>query len=577
MRLSLMCALLGGTSVLIALSGCGSGGGGGASGGGQAPNPLWVRVDTQNLPETVAAGHVDLSGEAYCDSCPPPETALGYCPDIKPSQSSNVGVSWKNKTTGATGDAFHGITGSCSCLFSYCVTSYSHKWLAQAVPVTIGDNVIEILAQGSGFSVTAPITLTSVPRQPQGLVASAGTGDVTLRWSSVSEAASYNLYCSTAADSTPDTATRIAGVTSPFDHTGLTSDTTYYYFVTAVNGRYEGPVSQTVFATPGWQAEVLAPTAATARLRDTSIALDSADSAHIHYSFDETVGNLTHNYYLTNVSGAWASFPVGNPIDVDADIALGPDDTVHVSYIDFHGATHATYSSGTWNPQVIDARGWCDTSLAIDSANQVHAAYYASSPTAGELWYASNGSGAWLPGVVGTFPQDAGCRGEVGTLSLALAATGTAHIAFSGRYPDYGLKYSSNRDGAWVTETVGSGYVPHVSLAVDNGGMGHIAYTDNAGNLKYARQDLAGRWTNEVIESGAAPGHPSIKLDAAGQVHISYIAGDRLKYARNATGSWRAIILDGSASSDTALGLDSLGKAHISYFSSGNLKYITNR
>jgi len=560
------------------MSGCGSGGGGNGGAGSQASNPLWVHVDTQNLAGVVAAGQVDLSGQAYCDSCPPSEGAFGYCPDIKPTQNSNVTVTWINKTTGATGAAFHGISGSCDCLLSYCMTSYSHKWWVYGLPLAVGNNIIEIMASASGVSSQAPVTLTRTPGKPAGLTAIAGKGEVTLQWNSIAEALSYNLYWSTAANATPATATKVAGVSSPFAHTGLANDSTYYYFITAVNGPYESPASETVFATPGWQGEILAATAATA-LRDTSIALDSAGHAHIHYSFDETVGTskLTHNYYITNLSGAWAAVPVGNPMSVDAEIALGSDDSAQVSYLDFRGVSHAAYSAGAWTSEVIDARGWCDASLAVDAADKLHVVYYANSPTAGELWYASNLSGAWLPAIVGTFPQDAGCSGQSGTLSLAVEATGTAHIAYEGRYPDYGLKYSSNQGVGWSTDTVDTGYVQGVSIAVDADGKGHIAYIDDAWHLKYAHQDVSGAWVNEVIENGASPGRPSIAMDAAGKAHISYISSDQLKYATNATGSWRAVSVESGASSDTAIALDRFGKVHISYFSGGNLKYITNR
>jgi hypothetical protein len=205
---------------------------------------------------------------------------------------------------------------------------------------------------------------------------------------------------------------------------------------------------------------------------------------------------------------------------------------------------------------VIDARGWCDSSLAIDAANSVHLAYYGNSASTGELRYANNASGSWVQETTDSFPQDIGCSGQSGgSLSLAVGTDGTAHVAYSGRYPDYGLKYAVKTDGAWNVDTVDSGYVPHLSSAVDLAGTAHIAYADNSGQLKYAHPDGTGNWHVETIESGNASA-PSIALDAAGRVHISYVAGYQLKYATNAGGTWSGTILDGNAHSGNLLNHD---------------------
>jgi hypothetical protein len=318
---------------------------------------------------------------------------------------------------------------------------------------------------------------------------------------------------------------------------------------------------------------------------------DSLDHAHIHYSFNEDIGTarFTHNYYMTNTNGAWASVPVGNPSGVDANIALDSTDTVHVSYLDFQGTTHAVYAAGAWTKEVIGApaHGEWKSSLALDSANKVHVAYVASPPPAtDELWYATNASGAWVRSVLSASIHGVSYNGS-GALSLAVDAAGSSHIAYQGGLPDYGLKYTTNQGGAWVTYTVDTGYITNVSAAVDSNGKAHIAYTDNYSHIKYAHQDVSGVWATEIIESTGMPIHPSLKLDAAGNVHISYVStlnsGNtqlryQLRYAKKSAGVWRIIALDSDAYyTDTALALDSLNKVHISYFSSGNLKYITNK
>ena len=82
----------------------------------------------------------------------------------------------------------------------------------------------------------------------------------------------------------------------------------------------------------------------------------------------------------------------------------------------------------------------------------------------------------------------------------------------------------------------------------------------------------------------------SIAIDSNGYVHISYYdcgeltggfctKGD-LKYATNASGSWKTYTIDseGDVGEWTSIAIDSNGKVHISYLDDTNndLKYATN-
>jgi hypothetical protein len=93
-------------------------------------------------------------------------------------------------------------------------------------------------------------TPTGVPPAPTGVTATAGDGNVSISWSAVSGATSYNLYHSTTSGVTKTTGTKITSVTSPYTHTGLTNGITYYYLVTAVNSSGESVESAQVSAAP---------------------------------------------------------------------------------------------------------------------------------------------------------------------------------------------------------------------------------------------------------------------------------------------------------------------------------------
>ena len=101
----------------------------------------------------------------------------------------------------------------------------------------------------SEVSATTNAPPVSVPAAPTGVVAVGGTKAVTVSWNAVSGATSYNVYWSTTLGVTVATGTKIAGVTSPFAHTGRADGTAYFYVVTAVNSAGESIASAQVTAT----------------------------------------------------------------------------------------------------------------------------------------------------------------------------------------------------------------------------------------------------------------------------------------------------------------------------------------
>lgn len=582
---SQLCILFGLLCLLLTVSACGGGGDGGDP---ASLNPLWVTIDSTSLDLVVTMSQISLFGATYCDNCPPSESAFGYCPEIRPPRTSAVTLSWENLTTGETGTAVNVISGSCSCLFSNCVTVYRNRWAAYDIPLEIGENTIHVGAQYGGYTVNKTVTITRTPGALMGLVALAGKGEVTLQWEGVSNATSYNLYWSTSANFSKETASKIFGVASPFRHEGLTDNLTYYYAVSAVLGEYEGPLSPIVLATPGWQTEILGAIAATTNQMEASIALDSFSHIHTLYAYNEctnyaTIGSTTYcsayknyNNYMTNAAGSWELQALANSLYVDANIAVDSDDRVHISYANFYGVIHAVQVAGSWSDEVVDEQGWCDTSLAVDSENNPHLVYYGSALSSLEFKYATKLSGSWEQEVVDLSLQDMGCGPQEKSLSLAMGIDGAPHIAYAGRAPDYGLKYAVKVDGEWNVDTVDSGYITHLAVAVDSAGTVHIAYVNNAGQLKYAHYNNENGWLIETIDISYATA-PALAFDGDGKVHISYLVSYQLKYATKAGSTWSESILDSNAHSDTALAVDRFGTVHIVYFCEGNLKYVTNK
>ena len=83
----------------------------------------------------------------------------------------------------------------------------------------------------------------TIPAAPAGVTAAGGANQVTISWSAVSGATSYNIYYATASGVTKTSGAKITNASSPYVQTGLAAGTTYYYIVTAVNSAGEGAAS----------------------------------------------------------------------------------------------------------------------------------------------------------------------------------------------------------------------------------------------------------------------------------------------------------------------------------------------
>jgi len=569
------------------LSVIGSGGGDtGYEGDGSTGSYVWISIRSPDDGTVVDTSSGYLSGWASCPECPPSESAFGGCPPISCPTSTSVIVSWINQTTGTSGSAYQSIIKSCSCLLSQCASSCIHQWSA-SVPIEFGPNTIAVTASNPDGSSDSDSTMISrLPPPPEDVVAIAGHNEITVSWSNAPEAISYNLYWSASKPISKDTANKIIGVTSPYTVTGLSDNITYYFIVTAVTGEYESYGSDIAWATAGWFTESVAETLDTTESRDASIAVDSEGNPHIHYSYDEFIEPSTryfHNHYTKKVALSWISVFYDRTSSVNADIAIDSSDSVHLSYLDFPGLIHSVYISNAWVPEAVDSEAWCNSSLAIDSADKLHFTYRASG-TNEDLRYANNISGIWESTTLDTF-TNIGCILSGRRLSIAVDETGVAHIAYAGNdYPEYGLKYATNKGGYWSVETVDDGYIEQVSIAVDQNSDAHIVYADNISQLRYAK-NISGSWSIELIESEGSPIHPSLVVDSGGRAHISYYNnGDsELRYATNPSGIWQLIPIDTvefifpDLVADTSISMDSFGKIHITYFNGGTLKYTSNK
>ncbi|HEX4793260.1 MAG TPA: SdrD B-like domain-containing protein [Humisphaera sp.] len=127
-----------------------------------------------------------------------------------------------------------------------------------------------------------------IPNAPTGVTAIPTSGQITLNWNAVANAASYSIYRGTAPGA--ELPTPIAtGLTNPnFNDAPLTNGQIYYYFVTASDAEGESPHSDEVSATAG------VPVTATGA---SLILMIDADG----HRLDVTTDGTTNKYFLSQI------------------------------------------------------------------------------------------------------------------------------------------------------------------------------------------------------------------------------------------------------------------------------------
>ena len=137
--------------------------------------------------------------------------------------------------------------------------SQVYSWLANLPAQDLTDLMIAERAAYWGMTVPALTTMmlatglytTAVlPVAPTSPTAVAGTRQVTVGWSAVSGARSYNVKRATVTNSEVTLLAGAGVLSSPFVDTTSNTGTLYFYKVSAVDVLGEGPNSAEVSATP---------------------------------------------------------------------------------------------------------------------------------------------------------------------------------------------------------------------------------------------------------------------------------------------------------------------------------------
>jgi hypothetical protein len=362
-----------------------------------------------------------------------------------------------------------------------------------------------------------------------------------------------------------------------------------------------------------------------------SIATDCNHNVHISYYYKQGYYDSALKY-ATNSSGSWIGYILDSSyMDSGKYTSIGIDSNnkVHISYyhLDPGGEyeegvlKYTTNASGSWTfynvHKTDDENNGKYTSIAVDSNDKIHISYYGRStgfnPGPG-IMYATNASGYWYKNKVESIYLDYDFVDEPGT-SIAVDSNNKVHIAYididngdcewqtcpelhyAGDACKVYIKYATNKNGSWTTETVyqyygDTNYLYPPSIAIDSNNKVHIAFTfcDLCYDKLFYATNVSGSWyvSYECEDGGVPPCRdatpyaglfPSIAIDPNNNVHISQSEWryGRLWYTTNAGGTWTAYVGDSESGyiKDTSLYYDQ--KVHIAYYEKVNkdLLYTT--
>ena len=211
------------------------------------------------------------------------------------ASSGQVVVSW-TAVTGATGySVYRGgvLVGSPT------VATFTDTGLTNGTAYTYtitANNTGGSSAASAGVSATPQV---AAPGIPTGLTATAGVGQVTVSWTAVTGATSYQLYRGTLLVSSP--------TTTSFVDTSLTAGTAVSYTVKAVNAGGVSAASAAASATPTLAAPTgLAATAGNAQVALTWTAVAGATSYNVYSGTNLVASPTTASYTNTGLTNGTA-------------------------------------------------------------------------------------------------------------------------------------------------------------------------------------------------------------------------------------------------------------------------------
>ena len=258
--------------------------------------------------------------------------------------------------------------------------------------------------------VSATPSALPVPAAPTGVIGTPGDGQVTIAWTAVTGATSYNVYRSTTTGVNPANGTKLTGAANPSTQTSLTNGTTYYYVVTAVNSNGESTASAQVSVTPSAPA-ILFTTAMLAGHTATIAATNT-----IHFVFAASSNTVVAN---GATSGTWA-------INSNGTLTVAfPTDSLTYTIVSGSGSTFSVTDTHASAPTTVEGPNTMTITPSFTSDMVSGKTFSYSEPaqqSTGTITYSTNGNLLSSGSTVGTWSINAS-----GQLLWAIPSSGNTH------------------------------------------------------------------------------------------------------------------------------------------------------
>ena len=276
------------------------------------------------------------------------------------------------------------------------------------------------------------------------------------------------------------------------------------------------------------------------------------------------------------------------------DIAIGPDDTIHIAYHDHQDSTFkpdkgdaiyavlATSGGSGWQVELVFNEGhdgW-DNRIVTDAEGRPHMSALDPKEFDGDgvEYYRRDDAGKWLVENIGTGPLT-----YKYATAIAIDPDGKPHITYHDQeHKDLAL---ASRDSGWSIQTVDSdgdtGLFSSFVIAPD--GRFHVSYVTKtsitSGTVKYATKGPGDAgWQISEVDSldnltfgfVGARNVTSVAVDSTGNTWIAYSDEKTLKLGILDGSRWRTNVVvdaqDRTLGQLVSLKLDSGDRPHIAYF-----------
>lgn len=225
------------------------------------PYELWVRLTNNSTSATPVTPilKATISWPGHCGpldfliSYPgiitlepaPPAAPTGVTATVGTPGTNEINIGWTVATGATSYNIYYGTTPG----ISTSSTQIAGVTSPHTFTGTAGTKyyfVVTAVGPGGESAISSEVSGTLPPDAPTGVnltAGGAGSGQISVGWTASAGAASYNIYCGTSPGVTTSSLLKVVGATNPQMVSGLTSGTTYYFVVTAVNAGGESAVS----------------------------------------------------------------------------------------------------------------------------------------------------------------------------------------------------------------------------------------------------------------------------------------------------------------------------------------------